>query len=114
MRPLKPPPFTIVRSTPSSRANFHTDGPAWAREKPGSLMGGRPLPPAIAGDVASVAAEAAETTASAVADALPEVGADWLVPAALGAACFGAAAAFSAAGAPCFAEADAPAVGLEP
>src|SRR5581483_1481049 len=39
-RPLNPVPDTRVRSTPSSRANFRTEGPACAREKPGSLMGG--------------------------------------------------------------------------
>src|ERR1700722_1992781 len=43
MRSLKPLPFTRVRSTPSSRANLRTDGPACACEKPGSLIGGRPV-----------------------------------------------------------------------
>src|SRR5580698_8212486 len=41
IRPLNPLPFTRVRSTPSSRANLRTDGPACACEKPGSLIGGR-------------------------------------------------------------------------
>ncbi len=38
---LEAVPVTRVRSTPSSRANLRTEGPAWARENPGSLMGGR-------------------------------------------------------------------------
>src|SRR5258707_15591161 len=41
MRPLNPCPLTRVRSTPSSRANLRTDGPACACENPGSLIGGR-------------------------------------------------------------------------
>src|SRR5262245_48839032 len=44
-RPLKPVPATCVRSTPSSRANLRTEGPAWAREKPGSSMGARSVRP---------------------------------------------------------------------
>src|SRR5690606_36871787 len=43
MRPLNPVPVTWVRSTPSSRANLRTEGPACAREKPGTLIGGRSL-----------------------------------------------------------------------
>ena len=65
-RPLKPPPVTCVRSTPSSRANRRTEGPAWAREKPGSLIGGRPGRPA---------------TAWAGPAPLPECAADWPAPA---------------------------------
>src|ERR1700722_7732454 len=54
IRPLNPLPLTRVRSTPSARANLRTDGPAWACEKPGSLMGGRPVE-TPAGLVAAVA-----------------------------------------------------------
>src|SRR5205814_1160102 len=43
MRSLKPCPVTRPRSTPSSRANWRTEGPAWARENPGSSMGARSL-----------------------------------------------------------------------
>ena len=49
MRLLNPLPFTRVRSTPSSRANLRTDGPACAREKPGSLIGGRSVASAMVG-----------------------------------------------------------------
>src|SRR4029077_3592515 len=41
MRPLNPVPVTFVRSTPSSRASRRTEGPACAREKPGSFIRGR-------------------------------------------------------------------------
>ena len=41
MRPLKPWPATRARSTPSSRAKRRTEGPACAREKPGSSIGAR-------------------------------------------------------------------------
>src|SRR5579864_8256187 len=41
MRSLKPWPATWARFTPSSRANLRTEGPAWARENPGSSMGAR-------------------------------------------------------------------------
>src|SRR3569833_1998154 len=57
IRSLNPLPFTRVRSTPSSRANFRTEGPACAREKPGSLMGGRSSWPDLADAGADADAE---------------------------------------------------------
>src|SRR5579871_4089032 len=56
-RPLKPPPCTRVRSTPSSRANLRTEGLACAREKPGSFTGGRD--PATGAGAAASPADAA-------------------------------------------------------
>src|SRR5438270_8594724 len=48
MRPLKPWPVTRARSTPSSRANLRTEGPACARENPGSSIGAKSLRSVIA------------------------------------------------------------------
>src|SRR5580658_4018683 len=79
MRPLNPLPFTRPRSTPSSRANLRTDGPACARENPGSLIGGRSIlaagaePPAGPGAFGGGDAGAVVGFAAAGADA---VGAD--------------------------------------
>src|SRR5437016_6129632 len=77
IRPLKPCPATRVRSTPSSRANLRAEGPACAREKPGSLIGGRSARMGVApgcalsvsagaGATAGRAAAATDTTAGAV------------------------------------------------
>src|SRR5271156_6515479 len=80
IRPLNPLPFTRVRSTPSSRANLRTDGPACACEKPGSLIGGRlSLVAASAGapdtaDGATGGSDPAAFVAAGAAD--PDVGAD--------------------------------------
>src|SRR5438270_12995886 len=48
MRPLKPWPVTRARSTPSSRANLRTEGPACARENPGSSIGAKSLRSVVA------------------------------------------------------------------
>src|SRR5437588_6403037 len=48
MRPLKPWPMTRARSTPSSRANLRTEGPACARENPGSSIGAKSLRSVVA------------------------------------------------------------------
>src|SRR5437868_9589601 len=48
MRPLKPWPMTRARSTPSSRANLRTEGPACARENPGSAIGAKSLRSVVA------------------------------------------------------------------
>src|SRR6185437_4995540 len=79
MRPLNPLPFTRVRSTPNSRANLRTDGPACARENPGSLIGGRSRPALADADVGAVAADA---EADCVAEAAPDAPADVELPAA--------------------------------
>src|SRR5580704_3314517 len=82
IRPLKPLPLTRVRSTPSSRANLRTDGPACAAENPGSLMGGRLAftaagagDAAFAGGVAPVLAGVAAAEAAEEVAAGPEAGA---------------------------------------
>ncbi len=57
MRALKPVPVISERSTPSSRAKRRTDGPAWAREKPASLIGARSVrPPGSSAPVAGALA----------------------------------------------------------
>src|SRR5207253_10150186 len=48
MRPLKPWPMTRARSTPSSRANLRTEGPACALENPGSSIGAKSLRSVVA------------------------------------------------------------------
>src|SRR6266699_1456346 len=55
MRPLKPWPMTRARSTPSSRANLRTEGPACARENPGSSIGARSLRSVVATAAAGAA-----------------------------------------------------------
>ena len=56
IRPLRPVPVMRARSTPSSRAKRRTDGPACAREKPGSSMMGRAAAACVAGTRASLSA----------------------------------------------------------
>ena len=70
MRPFVPVPATRDRSTPSSRASWRTEGPACARENPGSLIGARSVrPPGImvgrTGTALAGAAAAAMTGAPA-------------------------------------------------
>src|SRR6185312_3316005 len=77
MRPLNPVPLTLVRSTPSSRASSRTDGPAWARENPASLMSGKsgricPAPSVAAPAGAAEAVPAAGPAAAGL--AAPEPG----------------------------------------
>src|SRR6266699_812533 len=55
MRPLKPWPMTRARSTPSSRANLRTEGPACARENPGSSIGAKSLRSVVAAAAAGAA-----------------------------------------------------------
>src|SRR5258708_10802499 len=76
IRPLKPLPLTRVRSTPSSRANLRTDGPAWAAENPGSLIGGRLAFVATgAGDAAFAGGVAPALAGAAAAETTEEVAA---------------------------------------
>src|SRR5262245_58696323 len=56
MRFLKPVPVMDERSTPRSRAKRRTEGPAWAREKPASLIGGRSVRPPGIGAIAGALA----------------------------------------------------------
>src|SRR5580704_10994015 len=79
IRPLKPLPLTRVRSTPSSRANLRTDGPACAAENPGSLMGGRlAFGAAGAGDAGFAGGVAPALAGVAAAELAGEVAAELL------------------------------------
>src|SRR5690349_4660679 len=101
MRALKPVPVTSERSTPSSRAKRRTDGPAWAFEKPASLMGARSVRPpgiAVAGGLAPLP-EPFVAAGAAVFAADVALGALLVAAGAAGGAVAGAAAGFAGAAA---------------
>ena len=85
IRPLSPVPVTRARSTPSSRANRRTEGPACAREKPGSSMTGDAAASA-AGGVTAVAAGRGVVAAAAAGGAGLAAGAGFSAGAAFAAA----------------------------
>src|SRR5690348_10435253 len=75
MRPLNPVPVTRVRSTPSSRENLRTDGPACAREKPGSLIGGASVRNFVGASPGAAGAETACGALCAAGGGVAELGA---------------------------------------